>query len=227
VGGALGLQGARLYGHKDIRRIVEAQLNAIDILSRDYNLRILLPFLVRREELQFWLTFVQERISNPIKIGAMVETPAAGLDFVNWLDLIDFTAIGTNDLMQCLFAADRDQPMLSRYLDPYAPLLYRFLRQMARDAGTLISQTQICGVLSQLPGVLPILIGLGYRAFSVDAALIPYLAAETKSISIQAVQELAQEVCDAKDTRQVCQLLNLPFHPELPFLSNIDLALFD
>ena len=91
----------------------------------------------------------------------MTEVPAAILDMQHWFEVADFVSIGCNDLMQCLFAADRDIPELRNYLDPCAPALFRFLRQAATAAGENIDKVQLCGLLPQMPGVLPVLLGMG------------------------------------------------------------------
>ena len=98
-------------------------------------------------------------------------------------------------LMQCLFAADRDRAELRHYLDPYAPVLWRFMQQIAMAAEARLDRIQLCGVLAQLPGVLPILLGLGYRAFSVEAKLIPYLRHTITTTNIADAQQLAQRIC--------------------------------
>ena len=214
----LGYQGVRLYGIEPVRQVVLAQLEAIDRLSEQFALRLLLPYLVRHEELRYWIDWIQQHLSAPIPIGAMVETPASALDMANWFDSTDFVAIGCNDLMQCLFATDRCTPGLHAYLDPYAPLLYRFFRQMAEAAKDHLQQIQLCGVLSQLPDILPILLGLGYRNFSVEASSIPYLARRVASIDIDEAEKLAQRVCAALESRQVLDILGLKLASHTSFL---------
>jgi len=218
VGGALGLQGVRLYGIEPMKSVYQAQLKAIDILSERFDIRILIPYLVRHEELGYWADNIRKKLSKPLSIGAMAETPASALDVANWFDVVDFVAIGCNDLMQCLFAADRDRAELRNYLDPYAPLLWRFMQQITTAAEAQIDRIQLCGVLAQLPGVLPILLGLGYRAFSVEAKLIPYLRQTITTTNIADAQQLAQQICAAKESRQVLELLGLPDRSYQPFL---------
>lgn len=208
VAGALGMQGVRLFNTDPIRSMLDAQLMAINELRKSYDIRLLIPFLVRREELDYWVKYIKRVISGPVTIGAMVETPAAALDFNNWQAITDFIAIGCNDLMQCLFAADRERPELRQYLDPYAPLLFRFLKGISPANTEQLSKIQLCGVLSQLPGVLPILLGLGYRVFSVDASLVPYLAQTIQSTTIKEAEELAEQVCTACETQQILELLS-------------------
>ena len=132
------------------------------------------------------------------------------MDMAHCSDTADFVAIGCNDLMQGLFAADRDRPELASYLDPYAPLLYRFLRQLAEAADEQLQRVQLCGVLPQLQGVLPVLLGLGYRAYSVDAVHIPYLARIIGGLQSTHADQLAARICAARTSREVRALLGLP-----------------
>lgn len=201
--GGLGLQGVRLYGVATVRRVLLAQLAALDGMDAQFNLRILVPYLVRLEELHYWMDDINRHLSRPLPTGAMVETPAAALDLANWLAVSDFVAIGCNDLMQCLFAADRDRADVRCYLDPCAPPLFRFFRQLAEAAAGDLQRVQLCGLLPQLPGVLPVLLGLGFRTFSVDATLIPCLAQTLQSRTLAGMQALASEVCAAKTSREV------------------------
>ncbi|NNF96701.1 MAG: phosphoenolpyruvate-protein phosphotransferase [Halobacteria archaeon] len=218
VGGALGLQGVRLYGIEPMRSVYQAQLEAIRTLSERFDIRVLIPYLVRHEELQYWTDYIREKLSKPLSIGAMAETPAGALDMVDWFDVVDFVAIGCNDLMQCLFAADRDKPELRDYLDPYAPLLWRFMQQIAISNDKHLDQIQLCGVLAQLPGIISILLGLGYRTFSVEANLIPYLRCTIATTNTSDASQLAQQVCAAKESRQVLELLGLHDGTYQPFL---------
>ena len=219
VGGALGLQGVRLYGIEPMKSVYQAQLKAIDILSERFDIRILIPYLVRHEELRYWADNIRNKLSKPLSIGAMAETPVSALDLANWFDVVDFVAIGCNDLMQCLFAADRDRAELRNYLDPYAPLFWRFMRQIAMAAEARLDRIQLCGVLAQLPGVLPILLGLGYRVFSVESKLIPYLRHTITTTNIADAQQLAQQICAAKESRQVLELLGLHDGSYRPYLA--------
>lgn len=204
---AFGLQGARLYDNEALRPVVESQLAALARLSGRYDIRILLPFLARYEELRHWTDFVRQRVPERVPLGAMVETPLAALDLGNWLDVVSFVAIGCNDLMQCLFAADRDRPELRGQLDPYAPSLFRFMRQVADSAGRRLSDIRLCGLLPQMTGVLPVLVGLGYRAFSVDPPVIPYLARGVQSLRLADAARLADRVCGCVDATEVRRML--------------------
>ncbi len=209
MGQALGLQGVRLFTIDPVQDVIHAQLVALAGLSNEFPVRLLLPFLVRVEEYDHWLALIRHILPDEVPVGAMAETPAMVLDIAELLKHTDFVAIGCNDLMQSVFAADRDQSALRDYLDPYAPVLYRLFRQVAQEAGEHLNQIQLCGVLSQIQGVLPVLLGLGYRIFSVDAPFLPYLANVVSNVTRVECERLAEQVCAAQTTQEVLKVLQL------------------
>ena len=219
TGQAAGLQGVRLYHIDSVRTVVDAQLAALADLSGEFVFRLLLPFLVRPEEYVHWLSVIRQYLPDTVAVGAMAETPAAVLDIGGLLEQANFVAIGCNDLMQGLFSADRDQPALRHYLDPYAPVLYRLLRQAAEQAGRSLPGVQLCGVLSQLQGVLPVLLGLGYRTFSIDAPFIPYFEQVIAASTQTGCEALAAQVCAAASTYEVLEILQLPTDRHPPYLA--------
>jgi len=208
--GTLGLQGTRLYDREPVRSVFYAMLDAVANLTHRYELRLLLPYIVHLDEFRHWHHEIEQRLNKNLPIGVMAETPAAVLVMQDWFEVADFVSIGCNDLMQCLFAADRDMPELSAYLDPYAPMLFRFFRQVAEAAGANLSKVQLCGLLPQMPGVLPALIGMGFSTFSVEPVMIPYLARITTKTALSHAEVLAHEVCAAKNSHEVRELLGLP-----------------
>lgn len=210
LGGTLGLQGARLYGTEPVRSVYLAQIEALAALAGRYRLRILLPYLVAVEEFERLRTEIRQRVPSAVPIGSMLETPAAALAVREFLAVADFAALGLNDLMQCLFAADRYRPELCGYLDPYSPIIHRFLREVTALAGPDLGRVQVNGLLAQLPGVLPALIGLGYRAFSVDPVMLPWLAQTVRQTDTGAAAALADAVCAARCSTAVRALLLPP-----------------
>ena len=203
----LGLQGVRLFNKNPVINVIKAQLEAIQTLSNRCQFRLIIPFLSKYEELLYWRDHVRQILPENIPVGAMIETPAGAIDIARWLDTVDFVAVGCNDLMQSVFAADRDQPILQSYLDPYAPVLFRLFKQMADSAEGQLDKVQLCGLLPQYAGVMPILLGLGYRIFSVEAMLIPHLTEIIEKIPTQSAQTLAEQVCNARQTTEVKKLL--------------------
>jgi phosphoenolpyruvate-protein kinase (PTS system EI component) len=207
VGGALGLQGVRLYHDEPLRSIYLAQLEAIATLAAEFRLRVLLPYVADRDELQYWIDNLRLQLPAGIPLGAMAETPAAALQLGEWCGIADFVGLGCNDLMQCLFGADRDRPELRHYLNPHAPVLYRFLREVAATGRDQLGRVQLCGVLPQLPGILPVLLGLGFRVFSVEAAQLTWLGQAIANTRLCDAESLAERVCRARSPAEVSALL--------------------
>ena len=205
--GVLGRQGVRLYDDEPVHGIYRAQLQAIAAVAAECDVRVLLPFVADLAELEYWCDDIKRQLDCPVAVGAMAETPAAALQLHEWLEVVEFVAIGCNDLMQCLFGADRDQPELRRYLDPYAPALYRFLQQVADAVQNHLDEVQLCGVLPQLPGILPLLLGLGYRTFSVEATMLPHLRQTVARTHTAEARMLAERVCHARSSAVVRTLL--------------------
>jgi len=203
--GPLGRQGIRLFDDENLREVVSAQIDAVVQIGMRERVKLLVPYVSTVEEMQRVKGWIQGRAVLPV--GTMLETPAAAMDIAAQLEVADFAALGTNDLMQCFFGADRDDPTLRHYLNPYSPQLYRFLARVAGDAGEKLPLVQVCGLLSQLPGVLPVMLGLGFRAFSVDAAYIPFLAATVRQTHVGEARSLAEEVCRMKTETAVGSLL--------------------
>ena len=210
--GVLGRQGVRLYADEPVHSIYLAQLQAIAALAPEFEVRVLLPYVADLAELQYWHEDIKRQLVYPLAVGAMAETPAAALQLREWLEVVEFVAIGCNDLMQCLFGADRDEPELRRYLDPYAPALYRFLQLVAGAVQDRLNAVQLCGVLPQLPGILPLLLGLGYRVFSVEATLLPYLWSTIAGTHAGEARMLAERVCRARSSAAVREILGQTGH---------------
>ena len=124
---ALGLRGLRrqLRAHPDELR---TQLRAILQATRDYEAAVLLPMVTHVSDVieakrhldvaRAQLEQAGVAFNRHLRVGAMVEVPAAVLGAIDILAEVDFVCVGTNDLSQYLAAADRDNPAVSSYLDP-------------------------------------------------------------------------------------------------------------
>ena len=193
-----------------MHHIFKAQVEAVGRLAARYNLSLLLPNLWGLEAYRHWRSEIERFVNGAVRIGAMAETPAAALEIADLAKHADFVAIGCNDLMQCFFGIDRNIAELSPFLDPCAPALLRFLREVAVAADERLAEVQLCGLLPQSPGVLTVLVGIGFRSFSVEPRMIPYLAETIRGIDAVSAAALATSVCSAPDSETVRGLLGLP-----------------
>lgn len=202
----LGVQGVRLYDFEPVQGVVRAELDALAVLAARYPLRVLLPYVTRREEVEHWAGEVRRRARIPL--GVMLETPAAALAVDSLLEVADFAVLGCNDLMQCLFAANRDEPLVARQLDFHAPVLYRFLGMIIERAGDA-DRLQVNGLLTQWPGAMTLLLGLGYRRFSVDPALVPWIAEAIGHVDLTEARRLARQATGLRRAGEVRALLGI------------------
>jgi phosphoenolpyruvate-protein kinase (PTS system EI component) len=121
-------------------------------------------------------------IENPPLFGAMIETPAAALSVPAIAAHVDFLSVGTNDLTQYTFAAGRDDPNVNQYFQDGHASLLRLLEIIVADAGSL--PLTLCGELAGREELLPRLLTIGFRGFSVAPPLIPSLKDRVRSISL-------------------------------------------
>ena len=118
--------------------------------------------------------------SQDVPFGVMIETPAAAASVREILDMVSFVSVGTNDLLQYFMAADRDNERVARYNDASAPAFLWLMEHIigeARHAGREQDVT-ICGEVSSHAQVLPQLLRMGYRSFSIP----PVSAMQVRSI---------------------------------------------
>ena len=138
---------------------------------------------VFESQLQF-LKSQKKRLPEAIRYGAMLEVPALGevLDLI--LPRLSFLSIGTNDLTQFLFAADRSNPKLAERYDWLSPSILRFLRRvMGTTAGYPVDVT-VCGEMGGRPLEALALIGLGIRRLSITPAAVGPIKELVRKIDI-------------------------------------------
>ncbi|HEV2606586.1 MAG TPA: phosphoenolpyruvate--protein phosphotransferase [Xanthomonadaceae bacterium] len=171
---ALGLRGVRLSLAR--RPLFESQLRAILRASGYGAVRILVPMVTRREEMVAVRALVKSlardlrseghEIGENFEIGAMIEVPAAALSLGGFMDQVDFVSIGTNDLMQYMLAADRDNEAIS---DLYSPLHPAFLQVLHGILALGIRRglpVAICGEMAGDMRFTKLLLALGLTDFS-------------------------------------------------------------
>ncbi|NET53592.1 MAG: HPr family phosphocarrier protein, partial [Merismopedia sp. SIO2A8] len=129
-----------------------------------------------------------------IKVGIMVEVPAAVIIAEQLAAEVDFFSIGTNDLSQYTMAADRTNPKVASLADALEPALLRMIEQTvtaAKQAGITVS---VCGELASQPEAIPILLGLGVDELSMNPAAIPTALTTISQLRITEAKVLANKV---------------------------------
>lgn len=129
-----------------------------------------------------------------LKVGVMMEVPSLMFQLDALLPLVDFVSVGSNDMLQYLFAADRGNPMTNGRYDPLAPAMLLLLRQLTarcREAGVALS---VCGEMAGRPLEAMTLIGLGLRTLSMSASCVGEVKAVIRSMDAGAVGRYLDEL---------------------------------
>lgn len=194
---ALGVRGVRVAF--DQPELVDRQLAAIAAAAMDTgaDVSVMAPMVATAEEA---LWFVERAHAAGIsRSGAMIEIPAAALVARELFEVVDFVSIGTNDLSQYVFAADRMLGALAALNDPWQPALLRLIRLVGdagHDAGKPVG---VCGEAAADPLLAGVLAGLGVTSLSMAAAAVPAVGAALAEHPLRTFQRAADAALNAPD----------------------------
>ncbi|MFF1838532.1 phosphoenolpyruvate--protein phosphotransferase [Streptomyces sp. NPDC058231] len=171
---ALGVRGLRtLLDHPEVLR---TQLTALAKAAEGLpvHLEVMAPMVADRADAKAFADACREA-GLPAKFGAMVEIPSAALRARSILREVEFLSLGTNDLAQYTFAADRQVGAVSRLQDPWQPALLDLVALSADAANAEGKSCGVCGEAAADPLLACVLTGLGVTSLSMGAASIPYV----------------------------------------------------
>lgn len=132
----------------------------------------------------------RHRVPTNIRYGTMLEVPALAEMLDVMLPKLDFLSIGTNDLTQFLFAADRAHPKLAERFDWLSPAILRFLKRVIDQAKAANVPVTVCGEMGGRSLEALALIGLGIEQLSITPAAIGPIKAMIRSVDVRALREL-------------------------------------
>jgi len=191
----IGREDNPFLGYRAIRycldhpEIFEPQISAILRAGADGNVCIMFPMITCKKELIEAKQMVKRAgeglrakgvpFDHGARAGIMIETPAAALDAAILAKEADFFSIGTNDLSQYLFAADRSNAKLANLNSPFQPALLRIIKKISDAATDAGIEVDICGQAAEVDALVPIWLAMGITNLSVS---IPRITAVRKRI---------------------------------------------
>jgi phosphoenolpyruvate-protein kinase (PTS system EI component) len=142
-----------------------------------------------------------------VKLGVMIETPAAALLGKALAAEADFFSIGSNDLAQYVLAIDRGDARLAKGADALHPAVLRLIALAAEGAAAFARPVGLCGGLGADPLAIPLLIGLGVTSLSVPPPAVPAVKARIRGLTRDACRDLARAALAATDAAEVRRLV--------------------
>ncbi len=136
-------------------------------------------------------------VPGAVRVGVMLEVPALAWQLDALLPLVDFVSVGSNDLLQFLFASDRGNPRLEGRYDSLAPAALTMLGHIARSCDAAGVPLALCGEMAGRPLEAMALIGLGFRALSMAPASIGPVKAMVRSLSVAPLREYLRSLANS------------------------------
>ena len=175
---ALGRRAIRLG--LDRPGLLRLQLRALLSAAEGRELRVMFPMIATVDEFRAarelvdvecaWARRRGRSLPSLLRVGAMIECPSLLWHLDALLPLTDFVSVGTNDLLQYMFAADRTNPLVSDRYDPLSPPALRALAEIQRKCAETGTPVSVCGELAGRPLEAFALLTLGYTRLSAPAA---------------------------------------------------------
>ena len=218
---ALGLRGIRLSLAQQtlFRDQLRALLAARDTVGDDGGrLAIMFPLVSLPAELSEARRHLEEVAEEEghdldgLEVGVMVETPAAALAAGALAELGDFLSIGTNDLLQYLFAADRLNADVAGLADVAEPFVLRLIGDVvasAHEAGVWVG---VCGEAASDPDIAAVLVGLCVDELSMTGAAVPEVKARLRALTHDACRDIASTVLELPDAAAVRAAVTRALH---------------
>jgi phosphoenolpyruvate-protein phosphotransferase (PTS system enzyme I) len=198
----LGWRGVRVMLDKP--QIFLDQLRAILRASRKKNIAIMLPMVTNLKEVKLTKQLIAQAkddlrarkiaFDENIKLGVMVEVPAAAIIADHLGREVNFLSIGTNDLIQYLLAVDRGNDIVSELFQEFHPAVIRFLRRIIERGKQKHTWVGMCGQMAGDPLATILLVGLGLDEFSVVPDAVPEIKKIIRSIHYTEAIRVAERV---------------------------------
>jgi len=204
----LGQRGIRLT--LEHRELLRDQLAAMCATARRFPIDIMFPMLTTPGELIEARQVLTEAAGSSglpegLRVGTMIEVPAAALKIEAFLPHVDFVSIGTNDLTQYAMAAERGNGAVASLSDPLDPGVLRLIDHVCRAARGRID-VAVCGEAASDELAVPVLAGLGVHELSVSPTAVPRVKAAVRQLDVARCATLAAAalgLADADDVRKL------------------------
>jgi phosphotransferase system enzyme I (PtsI) len=155
-------------------------------------------------------------IAEHLPLGAMIEVPAAAIALPGFIETVDFLSVGTNDLVQYLLAADRNNEALGDLYTPLHPALVRLLGDVIATASAHGKPIAVCGEMAGDPAFVPLLLALGLGEFSLHPATLLEVRQAVRACDLSRLRSRAETLRHAYDRASIEAWLREATCPDNP-----------
>jgi len=212
---SLGLRAIRLCLTEPRRFLI--QLRAMLRASVHGKINILIPMLTNVAEVGQALALIERAkqslddegvpYDRAVKVGGMIEVPAAALALGLFTRKLDFLSIGTNDLIQYTLAVDRTDDTVSHLYDPLHPAVLHLLAHVLKTGAKAKVPVALCGEMAGDVTMTRLLLGLGLRQHSMHSAHLLDVKQQVLQSNLSAIRPLAQKMLRTEDPEKLHALL--------------------
>ena len=212
---ALGLRAIRLCLAEP--HLFHTQIRAILRASHYGKVKILIPMLSSLSELDQTLQHIKaakesldaekKSYDKSIKVGGMIEIPAAALMVQSFAKKLDFLSIGTNDLIQYTLAIDRTDDAVAHLYDPLHPAVLQLVAHTIRTANRMGTPVAVCGEMGGDPSLTRLLLGFGLREFSMHPAHLLAVKQQVLKTNLPDVHALVAKMLKTDEFEKMHNLL--------------------
>ena len=191
---ALGVRGLRIAESRP--ELLDHQLDAVAAAAADSDSEVwvMAPMVSVTPEA---VALAEKIHARGLRAGVMIETPSAALLADRILEHVDFVSIGTNDLSQYTFAADRMSSALSHLTDPWQPALLVLIEQVAAAGLRAGKPVGVCGEAAADPLLACVLVGLGVTSLSCAATAVRAVGAQVGAVTLEQCRAAAHAALQA------------------------------
>lgn len=189
--------------------IMHDQLRALIRAAAGHNLRVMFPMIAEVAEFETAKKLLGAELARAekrgqtmptsVKCGVMLEVPGLIFQLAALTPRVDFISVGSNDMLQFLFASDRGNPQVAGRYDELAPAVINFLGQVARHCRESDTELSLCGEMAGNPLSAMALVGLGFRTLSMSAPAIGPVKAMVRSLDLAALEKYLRDLSGAAD----------------------------
>jgi phosphoenolpyruvate-protein phosphotransferase (PTS system enzyme I) len=219
----LGLRAVRLALSRP--DVFLEHLRAMVRASAFGDVRIMIPMVAGLNELRQVRTLLAQAqaevrargqaCADEIPLGVMIEVPAAAVLVDHFAREAAFLSLGTNDLIQYALAVDRTSRSLAYLAAPFDPSILRLILNVIRAGRDFSRPVCICGAMASEPLAAVLLLGLGMRDFSMEAAAIPEIKEALRRVSLVEAEQVAAEALSRATAEEVEACVAGAFAPRL------------